>query len=337
MGEALPPAARRLLADMGLLEEFLREWNLPYHGNRAFWGDQGMIETDFLRDTDGHGWHIDRTRFDVWLRGVAVTRGALLAMPARLDAVERDDAYWHVRLAGTNGLLNLRAAVLIDCGGRAAPVARCLAARPTRLAMDRLMCSWAVGRARDGVSGAGFSVVEATEEGWWYTAPMPGQRRVVAFFTDADLPARRSVTSGPALLAQAMATAKIGRLMDEAEFEMLHGGWRPAYSRWLEACAGPGWFAAGDASISFDPLSSQGLLHALFTGLAAAEGAERWMRGDVDAYSLYGRVLEGIRAAYWRNLKDCYIAEPRWLAAPFWRRRLEIYAEPRLRTMGVRG
>src|SRR5690242_11759337 len=78
MGEALPPAARRLLADMGLLEEFLREWNLPYHGNRAFWGDQGMIETDFLRDTDGHGWHIDRTRFDVWLRGVAVTRGALL-------------------------------------------------------------------------------------------------------------------------------------------------------------------------------------------------------------------------------------------------------------------
>jgi flavin-dependent dehydrogenase len=187
-----------------------------------------MIETDFLRDTDGHGWRIDRTRFDVWLRGVAVTRGALLAMPARLDAVERDDAYWHVRLAGTNGLLNLRAAVLIDCGGRAAPVARCLAARPTRLAMDRLMCSWAVGRARDGVSGAGFSVVEAAEEGWWYTAPMPGQRRVVAFFTDADLPARRSVTSGPALLAQAMATAKIGRLMDEAEFEMLHGGWRPA-------------------------------------------------------------------------------------------------------------
>jgi flavin-dependent dehydrogenase len=337
MGEALPPTARRLLADMGLLEEFLRGWNLPCHGNRAFWGDQGMIETDFLSDTDGHGWHFDRASFDAWLRGVAVTRGALLAMPARLDAVERDDAYWHVRLAGTDGQLKLRAAVLIDCGGRAAPVARRLGARPSRLAKDRLMCSWAVGRDRDGVSGAGFSVVEAAEEGWWYTAPMPGQRRVVAFFTDSDLPARRSVSSGPALLAHAMATDEIGRLLDEAEFEMLHAGWRPAYSWWLEVCAGPGWFAAGDASISFDPLSSQGLLHALFTGLAAAEGAERWIRGDVDAYGSYGRVLEGIHAAYWRNLKHCYVAEPRWLAAPFWRRRLEIYTQPRLRTMGVRG
>src|SRR5262249_52412441 len=82
MGEALPPAARRLLADMGLLQEFLRERNLPCHGNRAFWGGQRMTETDFLRDTDGHGWHIDRTRFDAWLRRVAVARGAILVTPA---------------------------------------------------------------------------------------------------------------------------------------------------------------------------------------------------------------------------------------------------------------
>jgi flavin-dependent dehydrogenase len=122
-----------------------------------------------------------------------------------------------------------------------------------------------------------------------------------------------------------MATEEIGRLMNESEFEIRHAGWRPAYSSWLEPCAGPGWFAAGDASISFDPLSAQGLLHALFTGLATAEGADRWIRGDADAYSSYERVLEGIRGAYWRNLGHCYAAEPRWLTAPFWRRRLQIW------------
>jgi len=324
MGEALPPAARRLLADMGLLEEFLRESHLPCHGNRAFWGDQGMIETDFLRDTDGHGWHVDRARFDAWLRGVAVSRSAFLAMPARLDAVERDNQHWHVRLAGIDGRLELRAAVVIDCGGRAAPVARRLGVEPSRRPMDRLMCSWAIGHARDGVAGAGFSVVEAVEEGWWYTAPMPGRRRVVAFLTDSDLPMWQSVPNGPTLLARAMATDEIGRLMNEAEFEILHAGRRPAYSCWLEPCAGPGWFVAGDASISFDPLSAQGLLHALFTGLAAAEGADRWIRSDANAYSSYERVLEGIRATYWRNLGHCYVAEPRWPTAPFWRRRLQI-------------
>lgn len=26
------------------------------------------VESDFLRDPDGHGWHLDRARFDAWLR-----------------------------------------------------------------------------------------------------------------------------------------------------------------------------------------------------------------------------------------------------------------------------
>ena len=39
--------------------------------------------------------------------------------------------------------------------------------------------------------GSGLTVVEAVEDGWWYTAPLPDGRRVLAFFTDADLPAAR--------------------------------------------------------------------------------------------------------------------------------------------------
>ena len=37
IGEALPPAARRLLADMGLLDAFLRERHTPCYGNRSVW------------------------------------------------------------------------------------------------------------------------------------------------------------------------------------------------------------------------------------------------------------------------------------------------------------
>jgi 2-polyprenyl-6-methoxyphenol hydroxylase-like FAD-dependent oxidoreductase len=55
IGEALPPAARRLLSDMGLLEAFLAEGHLPCYGNRTIWGDVAVRETDFLCDADGHG------------------------------------------------------------------------------------------------------------------------------------------------------------------------------------------------------------------------------------------------------------------------------------------
>ena len=38
IGEALPPAARRLMTDMGLLDAFLRERHMPCYGNRSVWG-----------------------------------------------------------------------------------------------------------------------------------------------------------------------------------------------------------------------------------------------------------------------------------------------------------
>ena len=64
---------------------------------------------------------------------------------------------------------------------------------------------------------------------------------------------------------------------------------------------GAGWLAAGDASMSFDPLSAQGLLHALFGGLAAAEATNSWLAGDDDAVPRYRRVMNSIQQAYRRH------------------------------------
>src|SRR6266403_2195707 len=73
--------------------------------------------------------------------------------------------------------------------GRAAPLARRLGAK--RHVTDRLVCSWVHGRARSSGRGVGLTTVEAISDGWWYTAPLPEERRVLAFLTDADLPAAR--------------------------------------------------------------------------------------------------------------------------------------------------
>jgi flavin-dependent dehydrogenase len=285
IGEALPPAARRLLNDMGLINEFIAQGHVPCYGNRSIWGRKAPTETDFLRDPDGHGWHLDRARFDAWLRHTAVARGALPLMPARLLSIRRDDEGWQVRIATSGGEQIVSAAFAIDAGGRSAPLARQIGAR--RRVSDRLVCGWIHGFACPMGRGSGLTVVEAVEDGWWYTGPLPDGRRVLAFLTDADLPAARIAHNTACLIDSTVTAPEIRAIVIESEFVPISGGFTAAHSWALNPCGAPGWLAAGDASISFDPLSAQGLLHALFSGLAAAEvthsslaGAEDEMRRD---------------------------------------------------------
>jgi flavin-dependent dehydrogenase len=319
IGESLPAAARRLFRDMGLLESFLAEGHAPCFGNRSVWGDPQPREIDALRDAGGHGWHLDRVRFEQWLRDAAVASGAGIICPATLDRIERDGDGWHVEIARGSGVMTLHPKLVIDAAGRSAPLARRLGAQ-TRID-DRLICGWVYGRD-EGLGGRGLTFVEAAEGGWWYTAPIPGHRRVLAFHTDADLPAARIARDRDALLASATSTGELAVLLAAAGFVAEEtSGFTAAHSATLEPCAGPGFLAAGDAALAFDPLSSQGLLNALFTGLAAAETADSHLRGDVTALDRYRETIAGIAEAYRQHLALWYGTEQRWPDAPFWKRR----------------
>jgi flavin-dependent dehydrogenase len=310
---------------MGLFEAFLAEGHLACYGNRVIWGDCTATETDFLRDPDGNGWHLDRYRFDAWLRRTAIKRGAMLAMPAQVAVIDYGRNRWNVQLSTDGGPVALTAGFVIDCGGRVAPVARRFAKRRHQAA-DRLTCAWVHGGAQSRGRGVGLSTIEAVEDGWWYTAPIPGQRRVLAFFTDAGRAAARLAHNPHELIAKAATTLDIAPLLDESNFVPLHGGLDAAHYSALERRAGPGWMAAGDAGISFDPISGQGLLHALFTGLAAADAADRYLSGAIRALDDYQRLSEGIESAYHRHLAHCYVAETRWRAAPFWQHRVRRFS-----------
>ena len=140
-----------------------REGHLPCYGNRAVWGSTMATETDFLRDPDGHGWHLDRALVDAWLLRTAVVRGTILLTPARQHCGDG----WRARVATKRGEVELTARFAIDAGRRAAPLARLLGARRRR--SDRLVCGWLHGPARGIGRGAGLTIVEAVEDGWWYT------------------------------------------------------------------------------------------------------------------------------------------------------------------------
>lgn len=319
--ESLPAVAGRVLADLGLLDAFEAEGHDRWRVRRSVWERPAPVGVDALRDPDGAGWHFDRRRFGTWLRSVAGQRGASVLAPAAVVDVGGGPGAWRVGLTTPSGPRTLTAGVVIDAAGRGAPLATRVGARRERL--DRLVCGWVEGH--DTVaSRRAETFLEAVADGWWYTAALADGRRLVAFHTDADLPAAALARDPARLVAAAHdpATVELARLLAATGFEPGdRAGLTAAHSSVLRPCAGPGWLAAGDAAVSFDPVSSQGLLNALVTGLSAAEAADRFLAGDPDPAADHARMVAAVAARYRRNLDDCYGAVARWPASPFWARR----------------
>jgi flavin-dependent dehydrogenase len=317
IGESLPGAARRLLTDMGLLEPFAESGHLPRHALLSVWGGTGPEVRDALADPDGHGWQIDRVVFEGQLRDEALRRGATLLSPAKVVRVERTAEGWLVTFERQGNTFQVASRLLIDAAGRGSRHLSGLGV-PHHID-DKLSCAWI--RA-DGVAlPAGTIQIEAEADGWWYAAPLPQCAGILAFHTDADLPAARDGRTLSSLLARARALPMLGGLLQDTGWDHGERGYCAAQGAWLETAAGENWLAVGDAALAFDPIAAQGLFNALYLGLAAAEAAQRWFEGESEALCEYASEVARIRDVYVDHRAAWYRQEIRWADRRFWANR----------------
>ena len=142
IGETLPPTARRSLARLAVWEPFLAAGHLPSPGVQSVWGEDELYEQHFIFHPYGHGWHLDRQRFDTMLAHAARQAGARLWCGAQLGScLPLAAAGWQVEFIsgfpGSRRRQRLRARFVIDATGRAAVVARQQGAK--RINTDRLV------------------------------------------------------------------------------------------------------------------------------------------------------------------------------------------------------
>lgn len=314
IGETLPGAARRLLEALGAWQRFAIAGHSPCHARRSVWGGPEPVELDGLSDPAGPGWRLDRRRFEADLRAQARSRGARLKIPGQVDTVVREGGGWRLALAGGE---RLGARALIDAGGRASRLLRAEVGR--RSAEDRLICAWThLPLERE---PAEITYTESAPDGWWYSAPLPGRRRLLAFHTDSDLVSAESLTAR-ALVERALHSATLrAELADSGPPPPGPARICAAHGTKLATPAGEGWLAVGDSALSFDPLSSQGLFNALYTGLIGGRAAAARLAGDESAAPAYALRLNAIWTAYEHHRRLYYGEERRWSDAPFWSRR----------------
>jgi flavin-dependent dehydrogenase len=316
VGETLPPSARTPLEALGVWPRFAEAGHEPAVGNRSTWGSDRVEEAHFIRSAYGCGWHLDRPGFEAMLLAVAEERGVTLVRGAQLEAARHDGSIWRMRAART-----LEARFAVDATGRNALLSRICGAK--RISIDRLVgvTVFLGPRGGGGDPEGKFTFIEAAEQGWWYSAPLPGGRLIAACMTDGDLAARMA-GSLDGWLAAARRTWATQRRLDAYA---LPGGTAPrlwsANTARLSSVVGPGWLAVGDAAVSFDPLSSQGIATALESGIEAAEAIDAHLAGDAAATSRYAAAVSARYRLYLVERARYYGAEGRWPRSPFWRRR----------------
>ena len=325
LGESLVSVARLLLSDLGIAEEVLGDGHLPCHGSLSAWGSADLHAADSLRDPYGHGWHLDRALFDRRLRSAARTAGAEVAEHTAVHRpVPLSGGGWRIALRDRRGgpERSVRCRWVVDATGRKAAIAVPAGARrrtSDRLTAHHLTLEPVPGTRQHPIDGR--TLVESDPDGWWYTTLLPDRHRLVVYFTDFDLPASALHTAAE-FRGRMLATRHVSTRAAQHDLTRLPPPRRaPACTAHLDRVHGEGWTAAGDAATAFDPLSAQGILTALYTGLSAGQAVDARLRGDISAQSEYADAVTTARTAYEHGHRAVHSQELRWTQNPFWTRR----------------
>jgi flavin-dependent dehydrogenase len=321
VGESIPPDSRPLLERLGVLADFLADGHQPCLGSASAWGSAALGHNDFLTNPYGTGWHLDRARFEQLLldRARSGTTRVLAGWTARTVAAQGSRLIQFTLTSPGQAPLTGTAGFVVDATGSAASIGRQLAA--VHRWHDRLVLATAFFRAPEAAPPSRLTVLEATEDGWWYLAGLPGNRLTVAFASDSEHFRDTGTARWPAWVQGLADTRHIARRLSGSQLLSRELVNLSASSRRLEPIAGPGWLAVGDAACSYDPLSAQGIHQALHTGLAAADEICAGLSGPGLVCADYAARTAADFEEYLANHRHLYAAEQRFAGSPFWQRR----------------
>ena len=328
-GESLPGAARRLLYQLGIasLDSLLAPTEYQAcAGNASAWGSEQWTYQPALANPEGGGWHLNRAAFDAALRRHAEAAG-VPCYATHIDGLTRlttaGEAGWRVLLKPTarREPAVIWAAWVIDATGRRAYLSRRQHLGREQLDNQMAAVCWVPPLAPDEDR---TTRIKSVPTGWWYTARLPTGSRVICFHgLPADVAAH---VKNPAGFFAAFDAAG---LMPYSPCPAVTGtmkikGMDASVAR-LHRVTAPGLLAVGDAALAFDPLSSQGIFFALYSGIKGAEAlvsARAAPHQETTALEHYQTRINRVFEANQRSRKLFYSSEFRYPSHAYWQTQL---------------
>lgn len=300
VGECLPPECKPFLNPLGLWNQLKIEGHRPCYGNQSVWEDNLLHSNDFIYSPWGHGWHLDRRKFDLMLQNEAKRNNVDFVLDVKTTNLQLTNNYWNIY--GLNE--SFVAKFLVDATGRSSWISQKLGIK--RHFFDYQVAIIAMFQNKiNGDDTDSFTLVEASKSGWWYTATLPEGYRVVIFFTDPRNV--RLFSNRLFFLKEISKTVYISKRIFPNYSIKTDTIVSPANTSILEKITGQNWLAVGDAAISHDPISSYGLNFALQTSFNAALSIKSFFNNNnfSDIYIYEKNIKQGFNK-FLSKLKDIY-------------------------------
>jgi flavin-dependent dehydrogenase len=320
VGESLAPGVKPLLQTLELWEQFIALNPLPSYGTRSAWGDSNAESHTHMLTTHGTGWHVDRLILDRMIVSEAEKTGVIVVTDCRLLNCNYGDIEgFRSQVRHKDDEFSISSKFVVDASGRNAFLSTHLGAE--RIVFDRL-----VGVAvqfEDNDSGNNlYTMVEASEVGWWYSAPVSQNTSVAMLMTDGDLAAKIKLDQLQVWQSALNITELTAKRLNDSNIK-----WGPtifsAVSQRVirQAIDNRPWLTVGDAALAVDPISGSGVIRALSTAKEAANTVIAVLNGDDQAILNYESNRNEDCHKYLTEWAAYYDMEQRWLHAPFWKRR----------------
>jgi len=327
--ETLTPRIHHALENAGLFQSFVKEQHAPVAGIASVWGTKDIRVNDFFGGLDGPGWQIERPAFERTLALAArdakatIYLGACMLRPPTLKR-----AKWHFEV-GVQGTTTFPCSsyFLVDATGRSGTPWLC--GLTPKIALDKLISIvWRGQQSHE----SPYILVEAIEDGWFYLANVPNSQSICIFSTDSDIFREHPTTVSQFWLKRLRKSNHVQSLISSSVDPRVLKVVSSATIMRREPI-GKGWCAVGDAIFSHDPLSGEGVNHALQSALEATRAIIKHV-GNGTPLHAYKQAAERRFTAYLSARTFHYSPETRWPHSLFWQRR-SFYAHPPKSTESV--
>ncbi len=316
IGKCLSPNILPLLRKLEL-QDLLITGHKQSYGNRAIWGSDQIRDHDFISSVYGEGTHVNRQQFEDSLAQEARKAGVDWRYNFSAGNVERGDQQWIITAKDKQINEPIIADFLVDASGRRAFVGRSLGAK--REHIDNLVGVTAI--LDDCKLKDSFTLIEAVESGWWYSAGLPNDRLVISFMTDSFLVKEMEVNKPEVWLKMVQELTFTKHRIGDIKVEALKLEVKQASSSRLQFITGQDWLCVGDAACTYDPLSSYGITAAMGSAYYAGCAISDHLNGNNDALQAYTFLMDKMYSNYLTMVQEAYFAEQRWPKSIFWKRR----------------
>lgn len=322
IGETIPPAATRVLQELGVAQILNTRRHCECSGSLAVWGKEEAVANDFMLDISGTGFHLNRTAFDADLLREAQSRGAHIFNGYSLRSAAETTHGFTLGFITTGENTSFHADFVVDASGQGASFAR-------RLGIARNVIDEVISiHTRVPLASAPFpnhTLLEATAQGWWYLSRVPGDQCIISLTTDKQFIADHNLLHGEGWHNAYQATHWVSQFLPPQHIVKYELHKATACSAILSVCIGRRWLAVGDAASSYDSITSAGITKSLMQARLAGNAiADFFLRNHTRSIEQYQDDVFDQFNHYLGLRHHLYQREQRFPDAGFWQRRLAI-------------